>query len=84
MATAHIAKAISRDERAVLPVSVRTAFDGIGEVCLSMPSVVGRAGVLTPVPVPLDDAERADLRASAAALRAVIDSVASASGRLPP
>ena len=77
LATAHIAKAISRDERTVLPVSVRTAFDGIGEVCLSMPSVVGRAGVLTPVPVPLDDAEDADLRASAAALRAVIDSVAS-------
>jgi L-lactate dehydrogenase len=77
LATAHIARAISRDECAVLPVSVRTSFDGVGEVCLSVPSVVGRAGVLSQVPAPLDDAERADLRASAVALRGVIDSVAS-------
>ena len=75
LATAHIARAISRDERAVLPVSVRTSFDGVGEVCLSVPSVVGRAGVLSPVPVPLDETERADLHASAAAVRAVIDAV---------
>ena len=77
LATAHIARAISRDERAVLPVSVRTSFDGVGEVCLSVPSVVGRAGVLSQLPAPLDDTERADLHASAAALRAVIDSVGS-------
>src|SRR5918993_3864250 len=75
LATAHVARAISRDERAVLPVSVRTSFDGIGAVCLAVPSVVGRAGVLTQLPAPLDDTERADLWASAAALRSVIDSV---------
>ena len=61
----------------MLPVSVRTSFEGVGEVCLSVPSVVGRAGVLGQVPVPLDEAERADLHASAVALRSVIDSVAS-------
>ena len=75
LATAHIVRVIARDERAVLPVSVRQTFDGVGEVCLSVPSIVGRDGVLGQVPVPLDDVERADLQASAAALRAVIDGV---------
>ena len=44
LATARIVGSISRDERTVLPVSVRIEFDGIGEVCLSLPSVVGRRG----------------------------------------
>lgn len=75
LATARIARAISRDEHAVLPVSVRTDVPGVGDVCLSLPSVVGREGVLTSLSTPLDDAEREGLRASAAALRAVIDAV---------
>jgi L-lactate dehydrogenase len=75
LATTRIARCISHDERAVLPVSVRTSVDGIGEVCLSLPSVVGRAGVVSRLDVPMDDAERDGLRASAATIRAVIDSV---------
>ena len=68
-------RAIAHDEHAVLPVSVRTDVDGVGEVCLSLPSVVGRQGVLSRLAVPMDDAEQAGLRASAAAIRAVIDTV---------
>jgi L-lactate dehydrogenase len=75
LATSRIVRAIARDERAVLPVSVRTQIDTIGEVCLSLPSVVGRDGVLSLLDVPMDDRERADLRASAAAIRAVLDRV---------
>lgn len=75
LATARIVRSIARDERAVLPVSVRTDVDGVGEVCLSLPSVVGRQGVLSRLAVPMDDPERAGLQASAAAIRAVIDSV---------
>ena len=75
LATARIVRSVARDERAVLPVSIRTEVDGIGDVCLSLPSVVGRAGVLSRLAVPMDEAERAGLRASAAAIRAVIDSV---------
>jgi L-lactate dehydrogenase len=75
LATARIVRAIARDERAVLPVSVRTELDGIGPVCLSVPSVVGRAGVLAQLNVPLSDAERKGLAASAAAIRTVIDTV---------
>jgi L-lactate dehydrogenase len=75
LATSRIVRAIARDERAVLPVSVRTSFDSIGEVCLSLPSVVGRRGVLSLLDVPMDDRERDDLRASASAIRAVLDKV---------
>jgi L-lactate dehydrogenase len=75
LAAARIVRCISRDERSVLPVSVRATFDGVGEVCLSLPSVVGRAGVLRQLAVPMDDEERKGLEASAAALRALIDSV---------
>ena len=75
LATARIVRSVARDERAVLPVSIRTDVDGIGDVCLSLPSVVGRGGVLSRLAVPMDEAERAGLRSSAAAIRAVIDSV---------
>ena len=75
LATARIVRGIATDERAVLPVSTRVTVDGVGEVCLSLPCVVGRAGVLSPLAVPLGDGERAALRTSAAALRAVLDTV---------
>lgn len=76
LATARILAAIRNDERAVLPVSALHHFDGIGEVCLSLPSVVGRMGVLATLPVALDDDERAGLQASARAVAAVIASLA--------
>jgi L-lactate dehydrogenase len=75
LATARIVRSISSDERSVLPVSVRTEISGAGEVCLSLPSVVGRQGVISRLVVPLDDAETSGLRASAVAIRTVIDSV---------
>jgi L-lactate dehydrogenase len=76
LATARILHCVAADERAVLPVSVRTTVEGAGEVCLSLPSVVGRDGVLTTLATPMDDGERAGLRASASAIRAVLDTVA--------
>ncbi len=79
LATGRIARAISRDEHAVLPVSVRTTIDGM-DVCLSVPSVVGRAGVLATMPLVINDSERAGLGASAAALRTVIDQVWTTNG----
>ncbi len=74
LATVRIVRAIAQDEHAVLPVSVRTTIAG-NEVCLSVPSVVGRAGVLATMTPPLDAAERAGLEASANALRGVLDEV---------
>jgi L-lactate dehydrogenase len=76
LATARIVRAIARDEHAVLPVSARVDVPDVGEVCLSVPSVVGRDGVLARLPTPLADGERQGLLDSARAIRAVIDSVA--------
>ena len=61
LATARIVRAIAHDEQAVLPVSVRTEVDGVGEVCLSLPAVVGRRGVRSLLAVPMDTTEQAGL-----------------------
>ena len=76
LAAVRIIRSIADDERAVLLVSVRVDVDGVGDVCMSLPTIVGRDGVLGRLDPPLDDAERAGLRASAAAIREVIDTVA--------
>ena len=44
---------------------------GLADVCLSLPCVVGRAGVLRRIPVNLAPDEIAALRASADAVRAM-------------
>jgi L-lactate dehydrogenase len=76
LAAARILHCVVADERAVLPVSVRTTIADVGDLCLSLPSVVGRAGVLTTLDTPMDERERAGLRSSATAIRAVLDTVA--------
>jgi L-lactate dehydrogenase len=75
LAAVRIIRSIADNERAVLPVSVRVDVEGVGEVCMSLPSIVGRDGILGRLDPPLDDAERTALRASAAAIREVIDAV---------
>lgn len=75
LSTARILAALGSDEHAVLPVSARHTVDGVGEVCYSMPSVVGHGGVQHALDLPLDADERAGLVASARAIRAVIDQV---------
>ena len=67
---ARIVRAILGDEKSVLPVSVRPAGAyGIHDVCLSLPCVLGRAGVEGRVLPDLGEEEAADLRASAQVLR---------------
>ena len=66
----RITEAVLRDERSLLTVS--TALEpshGLGDVALSLPSVVGRTGVQAVPPSVLDAGERAALERSAAALR---------------
>jgi L-lactate dehydrogenase len=75
LATVRIMRSIATDERAVLPVSVRIDIADVGPVCMSLPSVVGRAGVMGRLEPALDDAERTGLRASALAIREAIDVV---------
>jgi L-lactate dehydrogenase len=75
---ARICEAVLRDEHSVLPVStLLTGQYGISGVYLSLPCVVGRRGVERVIEIPLDDAERAGLRASADLLRRTVDSTRS-------
>jgi L-lactate dehydrogenase len=69
-ALARIATAILRDEHAVLTVySLAPESMGLGEVSLSLPSVVTRDGVGRVVSIPLNASERQALETSAGVLR---------------
>ncbi|HYO63135.1 MAG TPA: L-lactate dehydrogenase, partial [Pyrinomonadaceae bacterium] len=73
---ARICEAILRDERTVLPVSTMMRGQyGLEGVYLSLPCVVGRRGVERVIELPLDEQERAGLRASADVLRRALESV---------
>jgi L-lactate dehydrogenase len=67
---ASICKSILFDEKIVRPVSYYQ--DGLG-VCLSMPAVLGRGGVVRSVPMPLDGEEKRLLEESAKTLKEVIN-----------
>jgi L-lactate dehydrogenase len=71
---ARLVRAILGDEKSVLPVSVRPdgAYE-IEDVCLSLPCVIGRAGVEGRVLPDLGEEEAADLRTSAGVLRDSLD-----------
>jgi L-lactate dehydrogenase len=72
LACARIMEAVLRDENRVLPVSsLLTDYAGISDVCLSVPSIVGRQGVVQPLLVPMDEFETARLQASAEKIRTV-------------
>lgn len=76
MTVRRICTAIMRDEKCVLPVSSLMVGEyGLDDISISMPTVVGRDGVVTRVPVSIDAAEEAELHKSADALRAIMDKV---------
>jgi L-lactate dehydrogenase len=66
MATARIVEAILRDEEAVMPIG---AFNPKYGVTLSMPGVVGRAGISRILEPDMSAAEHSGLERSAATLR---------------
>ena len=69
-ALARIADAILRDEHAVLTVSsLAPASMELGEVSLSLPTIITRDGVGRVVSMPLDASERQALEASAETLK---------------
>src|SRR5699024_12621994 len=76
LAVSRILEAILNDEHRVLPVTSRlNDVHGISDVCLSMPSVVGRSGIESVLATPLSDGERESLTASAAAVSDVARSL---------
>jgi len=85
LATARILEAILKDENAILPVSgLLTGYqplgdtldpaDVISDVCLSLPSLVNRAGLETTLRIPMNPAEWAGVKQSAEVIRASIKS----------
>ena len=73
IAGARIVEAVLGDQNRVLPVSTLIDYPGVGEVCMSLPAVVGRGGINHRVDVPLDAGEQASLEESARSIKAVAD-----------
>ena len=76
MAVRRICTAVMRDEDCVLPVSSLMVGEyGLSDLCISMPTIVGRNGVVARVPVSINDNEKKELQKSAEALKAIIEKV---------
>ena len=77
MSVKRVCEAIVRDEKSILPVSsVQTGSYNVTGVALSLPSIVGKNGVETVVPIQLSIQEADALRASAQTLReAILDAL---------
>lgn len=73
-ALARIVDAVLHDQRSVLTVCAPTAeVEGIRDVTLAIPRLVGAAGVLETFPLPLSEREAAELRTSASIIRKALD-----------
>ncbi len=76
LALTRIAGAILRNERSILSVSTELDGEfGLNDVCLSVPCVVGRNGAERVIENPLPAEEQSALEASAARLKAALQSI---------
>ncbi len=74
-----IVESIIKDNRSVLTVSTLLEGEfGINDVCLSLPCIVGKEGVVTRISPSINEKEIEALRASAKSLRKVIDQISTA------
>jgi L-lactate dehydrogenase len=79
-ALARIVDAVLRDQRSVLTVCTPTAeVAGVADVTVSLPQLVGGAGVLETLPLSLPPEEERALARSAGIVRAAIDDLSVAS-----
>jgi L-lactate dehydrogenase len=76
LAIESIVVSILRDQHSVLPVSsLMEGQYGLEDVCLSLPAIVGRRGVVQVLELPLDEDELEGLHRSAAVLKEVARSL---------
>ena len=76
-ALARIVDVVLHDQRAILTVCAPAAdVLGVKDVTVSLPRLVGGAGVLETFPLPLAEDEQAQLRASAGVIRLALDELA--------
>jgi L-lactate dehydrogenase len=75
-AVMRITESIVRDEDSVLPVSAYlTGQYGINDVCLGVPSIVGKEGIRKILEIPLNREERKRLCESASVLRSEFEGI---------
>jgi L-lactate dehydrogenase len=75
-AVMRITESIVRDEDSVLPVSAYlTGQYGINDVCLGVPSIVGKDGIRKILEIPLNREERKNLAESASVLRSEFEGI---------
>ena len=81
MTVRRICEVIVRDEKSILPVSGRMHGEyGIDGVCLSMPAIVARDGIVQKVPISLNYNELEALQKSAATLKQYIEDISGDNG----
>ena len=75
VALARITKAILNDENSVLPLSVfqEGQYPGVTDCYIGQPAIVGAHGIVRPVNIPLNDAEKQKMQASAKQLKDIIN-----------
>ena len=70
LVAADIVEAIMYDQHTILPISGRlSTWNGISDVCLGAPAIIGRQGIVNYWPLTLDLSERKKLHTSARMLR---------------
>jgi L-lactate dehydrogenase len=78
-ALAHIVDVILHDQRAVMTVGVPTPdVVGVRNLTISLPRLVGGQGILATFPLPLNELETTQLRASASVIRQALDELGEA------
>jgi len=76
LAIREVVHAILLDTRQILPVStLQTGLYGISDVCLSVPTIVGRRGVIQQIEMQLTEEELQALQRSARALKETLAQV---------
>ncbi|MEY8458060.1 L-lactate dehydrogenase [Lactococcus ileimucosae] len=75
VALARITKAILDNENAVLPLSTfqEGQYEGVEDLYIGQPAIVGDRGIVRPVNIPLNDAELQKMQASAKQLKEILD-----------
>jgi L-lactate dehydrogenase len=72
----RIVESIIRDENAILTVSsLLQDYHGVSDVCLSVPSIVNKDGIVQTIKLPLEDAEIKMFQKSAAIMKKLIQSL---------
>ena len=75
VALARITKAILNDENTVLPLSVYRygQYQGVKDVFIGQPAIIGAHGIVRPVNLPLNDAELQKMQSSAGQVKQIIN-----------